>query len=307
MTGQLLRKYGLIPAMLTPMNNKFEVDYEQLEDYVKWLLSFNIGGLAVNVDTGEGPSLFPEERIKILKTVVGIVKGKVPIIAGLQARNTLEAVKLAREAKEAGADALLVFPHPAFIGEPNLEVIFEYHKEVAEKADIPLILFQLQPALGGVLFRLETLLKLVEINRVIAIKEASFDAKRFIDTARALRKAPRKIMILTGNDNFIYESLILGAEGGLLGFGTIAVDKQVEMFDLVAKGRYEEAREIWEELIPLEEVIFAKPVRDYKTRLKEALVMMGVLKTAYVRPPLRPISNEERARIREILKKLRML
>ncbi|RLF01781.1 MAG: hypothetical protein DRJ59_05295 [Thermoprotei archaeon] len=307
MTGQLLRKYGLIPAMLTPMNNKFEVDYEQLEDYVKWLLSFNIGGLAVNVDTGEGPSLFPEERIKILKTVVGIVKGKVPIIAGLQARNTLEAVKLAREAKEAGADALLVFPHPAFIGEPNLEVIFEYHKEVAEKADIPLILFQLQPALGGVLFRLETLLKLVEINRVIAIKEASFDAKRFIDTVRALRKAPRKIMILTGNDNFIYESLILGAEGGLLGFGTIAVDKQVEMFDLVAKGRYEEAREIWEELIPLEEVIFAKPVRDYKTRLKEALVMMGVLKTAYVRPPLRPISNEERARIREILKKLRML
>jgi len=307
MTDQLLRKYGLIPAMLTPMNNKFEVDYEQLEDYVKWLLSFNIGGLAVNVDTGEGPSLFPEERIKILKTVVGIVKGKVPIIAGLQARNTLEAVKLAREAKEAGADALLVFPHPAFIGEPNLEVIFEYHKEVAEKADIPLILFQLQPALGGVLFRLETLLKLVEINRVIAIKEASFDAKRFIDTARALRKAPRKIMILTGNDNFIYESLILGAEGGLLGFGTIAVDKQVEMFDLVAKGRYEEAREIWEELIPLEEVIFAKPVRDYKTRLKEALVMMGVLKTAYVRPPLRPISNEERARIREILKKLRML
>ena len=307
MTGQLLRKYGLIPAMLTPMNNKFEVDYEQLEDYVKWLLSFNIGGLAVNVDTGEGPSLFPEERIKILKTVVGIVKGKVPIIAGLQARNTLEAVKLAREAKEAGADALLVFPHPAFIGEPNLEVIFEYHKEVAEKADIPLILFQLQPALGGVLFRLETLLKLVEINRVIAIKEASFDAKRFIDTARALRKAPRKIMILTGNDNFIYESLILGAEGGLLGFGTIAVDKQVEMFNLVAEGRYEEAREIWEELIPLEEVIFAKPVRDYKTRLKEALVMMGVLKTAYVRPPLRPISNEERARIREILKKLRML
>ena len=307
MTDQLLRKYGLIPAMLTPMNNKFEVDYEQLEDYVKWLLSFNIGGLAVNVDTGEGPSLFPEERIKILKTVVGIVKGKVPIIAGLQARNTLEAVKLAREAKEAGADALLVFPHPAFIGEPNLEVIFEYHKEVAEKADIPLILFQLQPALGGVLFRLETLLKLVEINRVIAIKEASFDAKRFIDTARALRKAPRKIMILTGNDNFIYESLILGAEGGLLGFGTIAVDKQVEMFNLVAEGRYEEAREIWEELIPLEEVIFAKPVRDYKTRLKEALVMMGVLKTAYVRPPLRPISNEERARIREILKKLRML
>jgi len=301
------KKYGLIPATLTPMDKNYQVDYEQLEDYIKWLLNFDIGGLAVNVDTGEGPHLYSEERVEILKVFSEIVKGKVPIIAGLHARNTEEAVKLALEAKEAGADALLVFPHPAFIGEPSGDVIYNYHFEISERADIPLVLFQLQPALGGVIFNPKDLFKLASIKNVVAIKEASFDAKKFVDIVHVLKSAKKRITILTGNDNFIYESLILGAEGGLLGFGTIATDRQVEMFDLVSKGRFEEAKEIWEELLPLEEVIFAPPVRNYRARLKEALVMMGILKTAYVRPPLQPISEEERKRLREVLKDQRLI
>ena len=303
----LLKKYSLIPATLTPMDKYFRVDLDQLEEYVKWLIKFNIGGLAVNVDAGEGPHLYPEERVKILETSSSIVKGRIPIIAGLHARNTEEAVKLGLEAKEAGANGLLVFPHPAFIGEPSTDIIYNYHFEISKKVDLPIILFHLQPALGGVEFTPETLFKLVKIENVVAIKEASFDAKKFVDIVRILNNASRKITILTGNDNFIYESLILGAEGGLLGFGTIATDKQVEMFRLVARGRFREAKEIWQEILPLEEVIFSPPVRNYRARLKEALVMMGVLKTPYVRPPLQPISEKERKQIRRALKDLGML
>lgn len=302
-----LKKYGLIPATLTPMDKNYKVDYDQLEEYIRWISKFDVSGLAINVDTGEGPHLYPDERVNILKVVSSIVKNKIPIIAGLHARNTEEAVKLGLEAKEAGADGLLVFPHSAFIGEPSTDIIYNYHFELSEKVDIPLILFQLQPALGGVEFSHETLLNLVKIKNVVAIKEASFDAKKFVNVVRVLSKAPRKIMILTGNDNFIYESLILGAEGGLLGFGTIATDRQVEMFRLVSQGRFVEAKEIWEDLLLLEDVIFAPPVRNYRARLKEALVMMGILKTPYVRPPLQPISEEERKLLREALKKMKML
>jgi len=301
------KEYGLIPATLTPMDSKFRVDYEQLEDYLKWIMRFDIGGLAINVDTGEGPHLYPDERVKILKVASEVVKNRVPIVAGLHARNTEEAVKLALEAKGAGANGLLVFPHPAFIGEPAGDVIFSYHNEISEKADMPIVLFQLQPALGGVEFKPETLVRLVEIKNVVAIKEASFNAKKFVDLVHLLKKAPKKIKILTGNDNFIYESLILGAEGGLLGFGTIATDLQVEMFNLVAKKRFEEAEEIWRNLLPLEEAIFALPVRNYRARLKEALVMMGVLKTSYVRPPLQPVPESEREKLRKVLKDLKML
>jgi len=289
------------------MNKDFEVDYEQLENYVKWLVKYDVGGVAVNVDTGEGPYLYPEERINILKVFSRILSGRIPVIAGLHARSTGEAVRLGLQAKEAGADGLLVFPHPAFVGEPNESVIYNYHSEISEKVGLPMILFQLQPALGGVDFTPETLLRLTSIRNVIAIKEASFDARKFVNIVHTLKRASRKIMVLTGNDSFIYESLVLGAEGGLLGFGTIAVDKQIEMFNLVAKGRLNEAQEIWEELLPLEEAIFAQPVRDYRARLKEALVMMGVLETSHVRPPLQPVSEEERTTIRKALKSLGML
>jgi 4-hydroxy-tetrahydrodipicolinate synthase len=302
-----LKRFGLIPATLTPMDKNYSVDYDQLADYIRWLTKFDIGGLAVNVDTGEGPHLYPEERMGILRTLSPIVKGKIPIIAGLHARNTEEAVKLGLEAKEAGADGLLVFPHPAFSGEPAVDVIYNYHLEISKKVDMPMILFQLQPALGGVEFSSETLLKLVEIENIVAIKEASFDARKFVNVVRILSNAPRRIMVLTGNDNIIYESLILGAEGGLLGFGTIATDKQVEMFRLVAQHRFKEAKEIWEEILPLEEAIFSPPVRNYRARLKELLVMMGIMKTPYVRPPLQPISEEERKMLRKTLKSLNML
>ncbi|MBS7636405.1 dihydrodipicolinate synthase family protein [Candidatus Bathyarchaeota archaeon] len=301
------RAFGLIPATLTPMNKNFEVDYGQLEEYIKWLLTFKIGGLAVNVDTGEGPHLFNEEKIRIVNVVSEIVKGKVPVIAGLHARNTQEAINSAKETKDAGADGLLVFPHPAFIGYPSEEIIYEYHNAISEKVDIPLVLFNLQPALGGVEYTPETLQKLSKIKNVVALKEASFDARKFIEIARTLKSLPRKITLLTGNDNFIYESLILGAEGGLLGFGTIAVEEQTEMFELIGKGKYHEAREIWEKLLPLENVIFAHPVRNYRARLKEALAMMGIIKTTYVRPPLTPISKEEREKLRDVLKDLKML
>jgi len=302
-----LKRFGLIPATLTPMDKNFRVDYEQIEGYVRWLMRFDISGLAVNVDASEGPHLYPEERAKILEVYASIVRGRIPIIAGLHARNTEEAVRLGLEAKEAGADALLVFPHPAFIGEPSEEVIYNYHLEISEKVGLPIILFQMQPALGGVEFTRETLFRLVRIENVVAIKESSFDAKKFVNVVRILNSAPRKIIILTGNDNFIYESLILGAEGGLLGFGTIATDKQVEMFRLVSQGKLKEAGEIWYEILPIEEVIFSPPLRNYRARLKEALVMMGILKTPYVRPPLQPISDEERKLIRRTLRDLGML
>lgn len=301
------RDFGLIPATLTPMKKNFEVDYEQLEEYIKWLLTFQIGGLAINVDTGEGPHLYNEEKIRIVDVVSKIVKGKVPVIAGLHARNTQEAITSAKEMKEAGADGLLVFPHPAFIGYPSKEIIYEYHNAISQNVDIPLVLFNLQPALGGVEYTPETLQQLSEIKNVVALKEASFDAKKFVEIARVLKNLPKKITLLTGNDNFIYESLILGAEGGLLGFGTIAVKEQIEMFELAGKGKYEEACEIWDELLPLENVIFAPPVRNYRARLKEALAMMGIIKTTYVRPPLMPISMEEREELHRVLKRLKML
>jgi 4-hydroxy-tetrahydrodipicolinate synthase len=136
---------------------------------------------------------------------------------------------------------------------------------------------------------------------VAAIKEASFDAMRFLQVKAALESASRRITFLTGNDNFICESFILGAEGALLGFSTIGTQEQVSMLKAVQRSDFNQARELGCRLQPLADVIFAPPVTDYRARTKEALKMLGILENTTVRPPLLPVSDVEREVIQRAL------
>jgi 4-hydroxy-tetrahydrodipicolinate synthase len=172
---------------------------------------------------------------------------------------------------------------------------------------LPLILFQLQPALGGVNFDQQTLRALASVDGVVAIKEASFDARRFLDVVHIIEDLSRPITLLTGNDNFIFESFVLGAEGALIGFGAIMTREQVQMIEAYRAGRIDEAKELGRRIQKLADVVFAPPVANYRARLKEALVMLGVLERAYVRPPLLPISEDERALLRQTLVEVGLL
>jgi 4-hydroxy-tetrahydrodipicolinate synthase len=299
---------GLIPAVVTPMRVGGEVDEDGLRRYIHWLLAFDgLKALAVNMDTGEGPALTRDERRRVLEVYAEEVSS-LPVLAGIGAPSTAAAVEMALDAQRAGASGLVVFPHPTFVGEPlPPEVPYEYHRAIAEATPLPMVLFQLQPALGGVIFSKETLLKLVSIPNVVAIKEASFDAVRFVETVRVLAEGPKRIQILTGNDNFILESFVLGAVGALIGFGTIAVAEQLEMLARLRDGDIRGAREIYDGAIqPLVSVIFAPPIRNYRARVKEALVALGVLDEAHVRPPLLLLAREERDAVREAVARARL-
>jgi 4-hydroxy-tetrahydrodipicolinate synthase len=288
---------GLIPATLLPLTDDHGIDERSLRAYIRWLLGFEgLKALAVNMDTGEGPHLSRDEKQRVLSIYVEEAAGRLPILAGIGARYTAEAVELTRDAERAGVDGTVVFPIPAFAGDPlPPDVPYEYHRAIAETAPLPMVLFQLQPSLAGVLFSRETLLRLIEIPNVIAIKEASFDAVKFVATRRVLDEAPRRIQFLTGNDNFILESLILGAEGALIGFGTIALAEQIEMFRLVAAGEFDAASRINDAVVqPLADALFAPPVRNYRARIKEALHQLGVIPRATMRPPLLDLDAAER-------------
>lgn len=288
-----MRFEGLIPAIVTPMTPDYEVDEPSLRRYVHWLLDQGADALAVNADTGEGPHMWPHERRRVLEVVAEEVNGRIPIVAGLGATFTAQAVALANEAREAGASALLVFPIPAFQGKPlTAEVPYAYHAAVAE-AGLPLILFQLQPALGGIEFTPEVIERLATIELVGAIKEASFDAAKYTATLRVLERLERPIAMLTGNDNFVGESFVLGADGALIGFGTLATAQQVEMVHAFAAGDQGRGMEIWKQVLPLEEAVFAQPVRNYRARTKAALHALGIIDHPTVRPPLLPCSPEE--------------
>jgi 4-hydroxy-tetrahydrodipicolinate synthase len=112
---------------------------------------------------------------------------------------------------------------------------------------------------------------------------------------------PRRIALLTGDDNFIFESFVMGAEGALIGFGTLATAEQVEMYSLTRQERWSEARAIWERILPLEEAIYGVPVRDYRARTKVALKELGVIESTLMRPPLTQIGAESAANVRAAL------
>ena len=299
---------GIIPAVVTPMLPDGSIDHDSIKNYIEWLMPQGPIALAVNVDTGEGPHLSFDERGAVLNTIKEAVNGRCLIVAGIGGPATAHAVANAKQARDAGADALLVFPIPAYLGVPlRPEVPYAYHSAVAEASDLPIVLFQLQPALGGLNFAADVLQKLIEIPNVVAIKEASFDALRFAQTKTVLDNASRRITLLTGNDNFIYESFVLGSEGALLGFATLGTREHVQMLDAIRRCDFAQAEALGHRLQALADVIFSMPVTDYRARTKEALHMLGVIAHTTLRPPLLPIDDADRANIRKALERAGML
>jgi dihydrodipicolinate synthase/N-acetylneuraminate lyase len=296
---------GLIPATILPMHADGSIDEPALRSYIGWITRQGPVALAVNVDTGEGPHLTHEEKVRVLEIVRE--ETDLPIVAGLAGPSTDAAVRQAQAFRAAGANALLVFPIPAYLSEPlDPRVPVGYHQAIAD-VGLPLILFQLQPALAGVNFELDTLRAMASIDGVIAIKEASFDARRFVDICRLVAELPRQITVLTGNDNFILESFMLGATGALIGFGAVMTREQVDMIEAWRAGRIDDAMALGRRVQRLADAVFAKPVGDYRVRLKECLRLLGVLEAAHVRLPLLAIGDDERAFLADVLTEVGLL
>lgn len=295
---------GMIPATILPMDENYQPDYDAYGEYLEWLIENDAVAFAVNMDTGEGPQLNVEERRLAIEKAVQVADGRVKVLGGVMGSTTSGAVETAQVYKDAGADGLVVFPNAAFRNEPlDPEIPVDYHRSIADETGLPIVLFQLAPVFGGVNYSRETLIRLLEIPQVIGIKEASFDAQYFSYTVETVKMVDRPLTILTGNDRFILESFLLGAEGALLGFGAIGCGMIAEMLDHIVAGEYQKAVDMRPRVQGFGDFIYQDPVLDYRARCKVALAHVGVIPhgVTYIRPPLLQISDEESDHIRQAL------
>jgi 4-hydroxy-tetrahydrodipicolinate synthase len=256
-----VRLDGLIPATVLPMTADGAIDEPGLRRYLRWIAAQHPAALAVNADTGEGPSLEPHERLRVIE--IAREETDLPLVTGLFD------IAEARDVRRAGAVAALVFP--------VADRTVDYHREIVDQG-LDAIAFQLQPALGGIEYDRATIEALTAIDGVIAIKEASFDREKCADAVKISSKP-----VLTGNDNFILESFELGCTGALVGFGAVRTGEQVQMIADWHRGATADARAASDRLQPLADEVFAPPVSDYRRRLKELLVADGVLDAAHMR------------------------
>lgn len=279
---------GIIPAIIVPMRSDYSIDEKAFEAYLEWVISQGPVGLAVNVDTGEGPYLSPEERVKVIESAHKIANNRCFIVAGVGGPGTLTAMENAKAARDAGADALLVFPTPAFLNDPlDTDIPYEYHRQIGEASGLPILVFQLGPIFGGVNYPAHALTKILQLPQVIGLKDASFDAQRFVVTRDIVQQADHPVTLLTGNDNFLLESFLLGAKGGLLGYAAVGVGLLVEMLEAVKNQQFGRAAAMQGRVQSFCDYIYARPIGDYRARCKVALVHMGLLtpQQTYVRPP----------------------
>jgi len=299
-----MRFRGVIPANLLPFKADLSIDEAAYRRHLSWLANTKgVTGITVNGHAAEVSSLSREERSRALAIGIDEVAGKVPLIAGIYADGTQEAVELARDAKAGGAAGILVFPPTLFMwgAQVKPEMVLRHFTAIADAVDLPIIVFEYPPA-SGIGYSPETLAELAKLPSVAGVKDWSNDIVAFEQNLRAIRQSGRPVAVLSSFTMSLFATFILGADGCISGMGSVVADLQAELFEAVQQKDLERARAVNERLEPLVRVFYAPPFVDMHNRMKEALALLGRISAAHVRPPLTPVSDEERARIRLALK-----
>ena len=297
-----LRFSGVMPANILPFKADLSIDEPAYRRHLRWLADTRgVTGLVANGHASEVSSLSRDERKRSLAIALDEVAGRCPVIAGVYSDGTAEAVELARDAKAAGAAGVLVFPPTLFMWGAQLkpDMVLRHFVEVAG-VGLSIIVFEYPPA-SGIGYAPETLATLAAIPQVAGVKDWSNEIVAFERNLRAVRATGRPVAMLSSFTMSLMASFLLGADGAISGMGSVAADLQAELFEACGKGDVDGARRINDRLDPLVRVFYAPPFVDMHNRMKEALVLLGRIPAAHVRPPLTQVSAGEREAIRHAL------
>jgi 4-hydroxy-tetrahydrodipicolinate synthase len=302
---EILRCYvphGVIPAVLLPFDSDLAIDEAGFRKHLRDVAATEgISAITINAHSTEVASCTFEEQRRVLEIAQDEVGGRLPLVNGIWADGSIEAARLARMATEGGASALLVFPPAPFTLGQLPAMTIAHFKRIADATDLPLIAFQ-YPLSTGQGYPKNTLLKLIEeVPSIRAIKDWIGNVPHHEWHVRTLQTLPRPVNVLTTHSSWLFSSLVLGCNGLLSGSGSVIPDLQSALFRAVRENDLAEAKRLNDRIEPLMRVFYADPFVDMHNRMKEALVLLGRLPQAYVRPPLVKIEAAEIERIRGAL------
>lgn len=293
----------IFPAISVPMNDDDSINELEFRRYLRWLASFyddGIKGIVTNGHTGEITALTREERERVTAIAADEVGDKMTIVSGVSSENTREAIETAKDAKEAGADGILLMPpHMWLRFGMNPKSPFDWVKEVAEGADIDIVI-HLYPATTKAFYPLDTLVKMcTEIPHVKAIKMGTRVQSVYEEEVRTLRKVSPETALLTCHDETICNSLFPGMDGAVLGFAGCIPELITKAFKVYRQGSCQELHEIDNKIFPVERAIYrgGQPSGEAHARLKQVLVDRGVFDNAHMRKPVLPLTAESKETI----------
>jgi 4-hydroxy-tetrahydrodipicolinate synthase len=288
--------------VLLPFNDDLTIDENSFRSHLRDVVATaGISAITINAHSTEVASCSFDEQRRILDIAQDEIGARLPIINGIWADGSLEAARIARMAADGGASALLVFPPAPFTLQQSPEMALAHFKRIAEASDLPIIVFQ-YPLATGQGYPSETLLKMVaEVPAIRAIKDWSGNVPQHEIHIRMLQSLPRPVNVLSTHSAWLFSSLVLGCSGLLSGSGSVIADLQAQLFRAVQDNDLAAAKRLNDRIYPLARVFYAEPWADMHNRMKEALVLLGRLPRAIVRPPLVKLGASEIERIREAL------
>ena len=295
---------GVIPAVLLPFLGDLSIDEGAYRQHLRYVASTTgLSALATNAHSSEVASCTFEEQVRVLELTLDEVGDQLPIINGVYADGSLEAARLARMADVEGASALLVFPpNPFSLGaQSRPEMAIKHFEVIAEVTDLPIIVFQ-YPLASGQGYLLETLLQICDVvPSVCAIKDWCNNVQQHERQIQALQSLARPVNVLTTHSSWLLSSLVLGCKGLLSGSGSVIADLQVALFNAIGEGRLDIAKDLNERIRATADVFYADPFVDMHNRMKVALVALGRIPSAAVRPPLVTPDSAEKKRIADAM------
>jgi len=289
---------------LIAFDEDFQIDEKASRKHIrKCALTPRISAVTVNGHSSEIHACSFDEQKKILNFSLDEIGDIVPVINGVYADGSIEAAKIAKMSDTNGASALLCFPPQSMSmgGHLRPEMAVEHFSRIADATDLPLICFN-YPSSGNLSYPFETLLELFEkVPTIKAIKDWSNEPMLHEKHIKTFQNLPNPVNVLTTHSSWLMSSLVMGAKGLLSGAGSVIASLQVDLFFSIKNKDLETAQKINEKIYPLVQAFYAPPFLDMHNRMKETLVLLGIMDKAVVRPPLMKLSEKEINSLRQAI------
>ena len=291
--AKLVNWTGVFPAVTTQFREDYSLDIEATQRVIEGLLRDGVSGLIVCGTVGENCSLGRAEKVSIMSAAKEVVRGRVPLIAGIAEFTTDFAIETAREARKVGVDGIMVMPALVYSSKPHETVA--HYEGVAQATDLPIMVYN-NPPIYRTDVTPEILTALAGSETIVAFKDSSGDTRRFIDVRN---RVGDRFVLFAGLDDVIVESVMVGAVGWVSGLSNAFPREGETLFRLALAGRYREAMPLYEWFMPLLH-LDARPDLLQCIKLCEHIMGRG---SAMTRPPRLALTPEEQAEVETLMER----
>ncbi len=286
---------GAMTALITPFRDG-QVDFETLDEIIEFQLEGGIDGIVPVGTTGECPTLSHDEHKKVIERVVKTVAGQVPVIAGAGSNSTAEAIELTAFSKKVGADATLqVDP---YYNKPTQEGFYQHFRAIAEEVDLPIVLYDI-PGRCGAGMTVDTIVRLAEIENIVAIKDATGQMDHVSGIATQC-----DLTILSGDDSMTLPIASVGGKGVISVVANIAPADVKALTDAILEGDFTSALKWHKKLFALSRGMLS--LASNPIPVKAAMAMLN-LSGEEMRLPLVPMEESKKALLRKTLQEYGLL